>query len=512
MKNELLLGIDFGTGGCKISVLDARGNLYASFPQEYTTHHPHPGWAEQNPADWFPALKACLQRLWAEGGISPNRIVALALDGSTHNAVLLDKKMQVLRPTIMWTDQRSAVEAACLQEHHGDTIFRIGYQQPTPTWTLPQFLWLKKHEPEVYSRIAHVLFVKDYVRYLLTGVAVTDYIEVQGTLFFDMANRKWSPELCSLIDLPLETLPEVVNPVDRVGTITAHAARETGLLEGTPVICGCSDSAIEDYAAGAIEPGQGIVKLATAGNVNVMTAQAVPNARTLTYSHVVPGMWYTVTATNSAAICLRWFRDNFSTLEKQVAKNKGVSAYTLMGEAASQSPIGARGLYFHPYLQGERSPYWDHTLRGSFMGMSMQHTPEDFLRAVMEGVAYSLRDCRRVIDGMGLGINEIRLIGGGAKDALWAQIICDVLGTPVKLPTLSDASAGSALLAGVGVGLFADERDAVKRCVRLSAELQPQPEAVAAYSRYFETYREIHDAMAGIYQGIAKKNEHRDKK
>ena len=427
-----------------------------------------------------------------------DRIVALALDGSTHNAVLLDRQMTPLRPTIMWTDQRSTEESSWLAQNHGEEIFQIAYQRPSPTWTLPQLLWLRKNEPEVFGRISKILFLKDYVRYLLTGVACTDRIEAQGSLLYDMAGRRWSPELCAMAGVPVESLPSLVSPVDVVGKITAQAARETGLREGLPVICGSSDTAVEDYAAGAISEGQCVIKLATAGNFNVMTMRAVPGPRTLTYSHVVPGMWYSATATSSAAICLRWLRDNFCEGEKRDGAASGVNAYELMGRAAAESPVGARGIFFHPYLQGERSPYWDSSLRGSFSGLSLAHSRGDLIRAAMEGVAFSLRDCRRVLEEMKLPMNEIRLIGGGSRDPLWAQIVCDVLGTPVILPTHSDASAGSALLAGVGIGIFSDERDAVNRCVRVAAHLQPQPAAAATYDSLFPTYRRIHDLMTDL--------------
>lgn len=493
---DLLLGIDFGTGGCKVSALDTEGRVVASFGEELTTAHPRPGWAEQEPSDWYRALAGCLAKL-RERGLA-DRIVALALDGSTHNAVLLDHRMAPLRPTIMWTDQRSAEEAAWLEQHHGEEIFRIGYQRPTPTWTLPQLLWLQKNEPDVFGKIAHILFLKDYVRYLLTGVACTDHIEAQGSLLYDMAGRRWSPELCAMAGISPDRLPALVSPADVVGKITARAAGETGLREGLPVVCGSSDTAVEDYAAGAVSEGQCIIKLATAGNFNVMTSRAVPDRRTLTYSHVVPGMWYSATATSAAAVCLRWTRDNFL--------KDGPRAYERMSREAAQSPAGSRGIFFHPYLQGERSPYWDSSLRGSFTGLSLAHTRGDLIRAVMEGVAFSLRDCRRILEEMRLPIREIRLIGGGSKDPLWAQIVADVLGTPMILPAHSDASAGSALLAGVGVGIFSDERDAVHRCVRTTAHLQPDPRSVDVYESLFPFYRRIHDVMADVYRDFNNKH------
>jgi xylulokinase len=399
----------------------------------------------------------------------------------------------------MWTDQRSAAEAACLDREYGSEIFRIGYQRPTATWTLPQLLWLKRHEPEVVGRVALILFVKDYVRYLVTGVACTDYIEAQGTLFFDMGSRRWSQELYALTGFPQSALPAIVRPTEIVGRVTHQAANDTGLLAGTPVVCGTSDSAVEAYAAGAIHPGQCVAKLATAGNFNVMTAEATPHPQTLTYMHVVPGLWYTVTATNAAAVCLRWFRNNFIECKADEGTKRGQSTYTRIGEEAARSPAGARGLLFHPYLQGERSPYWDSALRASFTGIGMFHSRDDFVRAVMEGVAFSLRDCRRTIEAMNLPIHEIRLIGGGAKDPLWAQIVCDVMGTPITLPAHSDASSGAAMLAGVGVGLFSSERHAVDQCARPEAKLSPRAPEAETYSRLFEKYRKIHDVLAEVY-------------
>jgi xylulokinase len=234
-----------------------------------------------------------------------------------------------------------------------------------------------------------------------------------------------------------------------------------------------------------------------------MTDKATPHQQTITYSQVVPDMWYSVTATSSAATCMRWFRDRFCAGEMDQAKQQGGSPYTFMGQAAAKSPVGAGGLFFHPYLQGERSPYWDARLRGSFTGISTGHSRGDYIRAVMEGVAFSLRDCRRVLDGLNLPMNEIRLIGGGARDPLWAQIVCDVMGAPMILPTLGDASSGAAMLAGVGVGVFANEREAAQRCVHPAAQLTPRPDAVETYTKLFQKYRKIHDVLAEVYHDTA---------
>ena len=497
---DTLLGIDVGTGGCKITLIDVCGNVLADGFAEYPTHHPQPGWAEQIPGDWYHAVVCILQGMRAKGLLDQAGIKAISVDGSTHNAVLLGKNMEVLRPVIMWTDQRSRHEAEELEQENGNLIFETAFQKPAPTWTLPQMLWLKRHEPEIFPKIAHVLFVKDYIRFRLTGEICTDYIEAQGSLFYDVKNRRWSEKLCALAGIPLKALPPLVTPSAVVGKITAQASAETGLPEGIPVIAGASDSAVEDYAAGAVEPGQCVIKLATAGNVNVMTAAPFPNARTLTYSHVVPGLWYTVTATNSAAICMRWFRDNFGGA---LAGNRRENVYALMEAEAAQSPLGARGLFFHPYLQGERSPYWDSDLRASFTGVAMRHVRGDFMRAIMEGVAFSLLDCKRMIDEMKLPISQIRLIGGGAKSGLWSRIVCDVFGKELVRPEACDASFGAALLAGVGMGLFDSEKDAVSKCVKIKDVLAPDEHHHEKYAELFKLYLRIHDSLSGIYKSIA---------
>ena len=497
--DSIFLGIDFGTGGCKVTAISEDGVLQGEASTEYVTEFAHPGWSEQNPADWYAAMCASLKKL-RDNGLDFRKIRAVAFDGSTHNAVLLDEHMTPLRKTIMWTDQRSTEECAELKRERGEAIFRTAYQMPAPTWTLPQMMWLRKHEGKVLKKTRHVLFVKDYVRYLVTGHAATDYIEAQGTLFYDMAKQEWADDLVELSGLDRKALPELIKPADAVGKVTAKAAAETGLPEGTVVVCGTSDSAVEDYGAGAVEPGDCIVKLATAGNVNVMTAEPHPFPTTLTYSHVIPGMWYTVSATNAAALCQRWFRDTFCQSEKAEAQRLGVKAFALMDRQAEQSAPGSGGVMFHPYLQGERSPYWDPKLRSSFTGVSISSTKGDFIRALFEGVAYSLRDCFGTIEEMKLPVNRIFLIGGGARGKLWSEIVCNVFDLPLQVPTPGDASFGTALLAATGAGVFPDSKTAVRKCLHIDREIQPDPALAAFYREEFKRYRAVHDALAPVYQ------------
>ena len=485
---KTLLGIDYGTGGCKVTVLGTDGSFVGEASVEYTTYHDHPGWSEQEPQDWWDALCAALRKL-KDKGVDLSSVAAAALDGSTHNAVLMDAAYRPIRRTIMWTDQRAVDECAMLRETMGEKIFQTAYQMPAPTWTLPQLMWLKAHEPEVLARTEHVLFVKDYVRYLLTGHAATDRIEAQGTLFFNMAKMEWDEELVMMAGLRPANLPPFIAPTDVAGHVTASAAAATGLPEGLPVVCGSSDSAVEDYGAGAVEPGDLILKLATAGNVNSMTAAAHPHPKTLTYSHVVPGMWYSVSATNAAALCQRWMRDAW-----------GFADYGTMDKDASTSPIGANGMFFHPYLQGERCPYWDPALRASFTGVSIASTRGDFCRALLEGVAFSLRDCYGTLQEMDLPVTRIFLIGGGARSKLWSEIVCNVFNRPVAVPVPGDASFGACLLAGTGIGVFSDVKDAVAKCLHVDRTLAPDPAAAAQYDRLYAVYRQIHDALAPVYR------------
>ncbi len=289
-------------------------------------------------------------------------------------------------------------------------------------------------------------------------------------------------------------MPKIIAPIDIAGHVTAEAAAATGLPVGLPVVCGSSDSAVEDYGAGAVEPGDLIIKLATAGNVNSMTATAHPHPKTLTYSHIVPGMWYSVSATNAAALCMRWLRDAFFQPEADL------NLFSIIDAEASSSPVGANGIFFHPYLQGERCPYWDANLRASFTGVLISSTRCDFARAVMEGVAFSLRDCYRTLEEMKLPVKRIFLIGGGARSGIWSEIVANVFNCEVAVPTPGDASFGACLLAGTGIGIFSDVKDAVAKCLHIDRTIVPDPSAAAKYDHLFTCYRRIHDALAPVYR------------
>jgi xylulokinase len=503
MRDRYLLGIDFGSGASKATLLSTAGQVVATATKEYPTYYPQIGWAEQEPEDWYTALRDNFREIVAKTGIAPDAVAAVALDAATHTGVLLDEEFRVLRRAIFWTDQRSRTQAAELKRQYGARIFELAYHQPDPIWTLPQLLWIKENEPEVWTKTARLLFVKDYVRYRLTGQYVTDRIEALGSMLLDAQKTEWSLELCAMAGFPAAALPKLVAPTDVVGYISSKAARETGLSESTMVVAGTTDTAMEILGAGAIRPGQATVKLATAGRICAITDRAYPHPQLVNYPHVLPGLWYPGTATKACAASYRWYRDVLGEYETDVAAKTGSNAYELMDRAAMEIAPGAEGLFYHPYLLGELTPYADPCLRGSFTGITAHHTKAHFNRAVLEGVAYSLRDCIGVLSNLEVRMEEFRIIGGGARSDVWRQIVSDVLGIAVLKVETDDSSFGAAMLAGVGAGLFAGFDEAVARCVRTASLTEPNERNHCQYERLFPIYQEIHDGLAPVYYKLA---------
>lgn len=498
-----LFGVDFGTGGCKATVIDPEGNILASAFQEYPSEHAKPGWSEQDPALWLDAFDqtviACREQM--PDGFAG--MEGLAITASTHNAVLLDENGDILRRCIMWNDQRSGDQCRRLKEQYGQRIFTLGMQMPTPTWTLPQLMWVKENEPEIFGKIHRLMFTKDYIRSYVTGDFCTDVVDAQGSLLYDARAQCWSEELCGMIGLPLSVLPEIRGTKEVVGTVCSAVAERTGLPQGLKVIAGCSDTAAEDFSAGAVEQGQIIVKLATAGNVNLVTDSANPHEKSFTYPYSVEGKYYTVTATNSCASAYRWMRDALFPVEMEQCAKDGTDIYMQMDRLAEQAELGCRGLIFHPYLLGERCPYFNPNARGDFFGISMVHNKGHFARALLEGVAFSLYDCLQVLQEFTDNMEDIAIIGGGAKSPLWCQIVSDVFGLEVKLPEHAESSFGGALLAGVGVGVFSSETEAAARCIRMKKTYHPDPIRHEQYMQLFQIYQEVAKVSQPIWEKLA---------
>lgn len=504
-SDSLLVGIDLGAGSLKISIINTDGSLVSEASAPVATFAPHPGWSEQNPQDWWQAACDAMQRVLAASGRPATDIAAISFSAGAHTQVLEDADGRVIRPAILWNDQRSRKETQELRERADTRILEIGANRVNPTWTLPQMLWLRKYDPEAFARVKRLYVAKDWLRAQFTGTWETDTIDALGTLMLDAKTAQWSTELCDMIGWPMATLPPIVKPSAIVGKVTAKAAQATGLAEGTPVVCGTSDTAAETFGAGMVREGMGVVKLATAATVNVLAAKPRPDFSLINYYHIVPDYWYVIAATNSCASAHKWLRDTFFRRDGE----DGSAVFDLMDTKAAVVRPGSEGLFFHPYLNGERSPYWDPLLRADFVGAGFNHGGGHFVRALYEGVAYSLKDCLEVLKSKGLGFSTARLTGGGARSALWRQIVADVLNITVELPAVADASFGAALLAGVGIGIYKDER-AAANVVHIVSRATPDLERAEIYERGFPIYRDIQVALAPInhriYDFVASQN------
>ena len=496
-NGPMLLGIDLGAGSLKALLISPQGATLGEASEPVSTLAPQPGWSEQDPADWWRALCHAVPRAIHASGRSADAIAGIALTAGAHIQVLEDADGKVLRPAIMWNDQRSRHEVARLRNLADERILQIAHNRCSTTWTLPQLDWVRINEPEIARKTHRLYLAKDWLRSRLTGTWETDPIDALGTMMFDATRQRWSDELCDMIGWNSASLPPIVALTSRVGEVTSVAAQVTGLRAGTPVICGTSDTAAETYAAGMTQAGISVVKLATAGTVSVLARDAKPDMSVISYYHVMPQHWYIITATNSCASAHRWLRDR---VVGGIA-TQGVN-YDAMDALAAKVPVGSEGLYFHPQLNGERTPYWDPLLRASFVGLGFEHGPGHMTRALYEGIAYSLRDCLETLRPQVATISAARLTGGGARSATWRQILANVLGLELELPSSADASFGAALIAGLGVGIFSNEADAVKQTLRIESRHEPEPSLVQEYGEGFATYKEIQRSLAPIHHSI----------
>jgi xylulokinase len=506
---DTLLGIDLGTTGVKAALFAAEdGRVVADAFFDYPLYHPHPGWAEQNPAEWWQAtisaIRSCLA-LAAAQGVQPADVRGVGLSGQMHGVVLLDAQQQVLRPCIIWADQRSEAQSRWITERVGASKLIEYVSNPALTgFSAPKLLWIRDNEPEIFAQGRTMLLPKDYIRYLLTGVKAMEISDAAGTCLLDVKHGVWSQEVLQALDINPELLPPVV-PADAVsGTITSEVAALTGLPEGTPVAGGGADNACGAVGNGVVTPGLALVSIGTSGIVlaysdapQVDTSGPVP--RVHTFNHAVPQAWYLMGVTQGAGLSLRWVRDNIGLPERALERWTGADAYEILGREAAGVPAGSEGLIFLPYLQGERTPHLDPYARGGWIGLTASHDRRHLIRAVMEGVAFSLKDCLAIIREQGLRLDQMRATGGGAKSPLWRQIIADVFGTELVVTNATEGPAlGAALLAGVASGVYRSVQAACDQTIRVVERTEPRAELAQTYALAYETYRALYPALKPI--------------
>ncbi|MGE5109986.1 MAG: xylulokinase [Acidobacteriaceae bacterium] len=490
-----LLGIDIGTGGTRAVLVSESGQVLASATHPHVPFQsPRIGWAEQDPHDWWNACKSAIREVIGISQTHPEEIAALALTGQMHGAVLLDDADRVLRPAIIWCDQRSAAECDYLDERIGNRhIIEFTCNPALPNFTLTKLLWVRANEPEIWKQFRSFLLPKDYVRFRLTGVRAIDVADASGTLLLDVAHRRWSGPMREACDLPEKCLPDLYESPDIVSTITAEAARETGLQPGTPVVAGAGDQAAGAVGMGIVQPGSVSATIGTSGVVFAATDRPAldPAGRLHTFCHAVPGRWHVMGVTQAAGLSLRWFRDAFGANAAG-----GQDPYEALSAEAAAVPAGAEGLLWAPYLMGERTPHLDPNARGALVGLTASHGRGHIIRAILEGVAFSLRDTFTIFREMGVPVSSIRLGGGGARSPLWRQIQADVYGLPVEVFAAEEGAAyGAAILAGVGIGVWNNVDSACKSVPNVVQRISPDPAAAGVMQEQYEKFRALYPAL-----------------
>jgi xylulokinase len=488
-----LLGLDVGTTGARCVALDEGGKLVAEATAEYPIYSPHPGWSEQRPEDWWQASCKVIAQVAAGVG---RDIAAIGLTGQMHGAVFLDKGDEVIRPALLWNDQRTAAQAEAITERVGARrLTEIAGNPALTGFQAPKILWLRDEEPRAYERVASVLLPKDYIRLRLTGERATDASDASGTLLLDLKERAWSGEILDALEIPVGWLPRVFEGPDRTGQVRQDVSNELGLQHGLPVAAGGGDNAAAAVGNGVIRNGSASCSIGTSGVLFAHSDALAkdPSGRLHAFCHAVPGRYHLMGVTLSAGGALRWWRDLV-----------GIADYDELTELASQAPPGAEGLLFLPYLTGERTPHLDPGARGAFLGLTSRHGVSHLTRAVMEGVAFSLRDSLEIMVALGTNPGQIRVTGGGARSPLWRQLLADVFGRPI-VRTLADEgpASGAALLAGVTAGVFKDVDEACSGISLRPDVSEPETSRTRLYDAYYAAYRELYPATASTMHTLA---------
>jgi xylulokinase len=495
---KYFLGIDTSTTSSKALLIDERGMVIAIESLPHTLQTPKPLWSEQNPSEWWEAVAGSIKSVLQKTNVAGEEVAAVGLTGQMHGLVLLDEAGKVLRPAILWNDQRTQSQCDEIHQRIGKEKFiHITGNIALTGFTAPKILWVKENEPDVFAKAKHVLLPKDYIRYKLTGGYAMDKADGAGTVLFDLKSRDWSDEVLSALDIPRAWMPKTFEGTEFTGHINSEAAALTGLKIGTPVAAGGGDQAAQAVGVGAVEPGIVGLTVGTSGVIFATTPSALiePEGRLHAFCHAVPGMWHFMGVMLSAAGSLQWYRD---------ALVPDMSFDDLVKEAES-APAGCEGLLFLPYLSGERTPYPDPLARGAFIGLTIRHTRAHITRAVLEGVAFGLKDSFTLIQNAGLGsITQVRASGGGTKGALWRQILASVLEAElVTVNTAEGAAFGAALLAGVGAGAWHDVPTACKETIHITGRTLPDDDQMKVYRKMYPIYQDLYPTLKNNFVDLS---------
>lgn len=491
-QTPILAGIDIGTSGVKAALFLADGRLLAVSTQEYPMHTPQPGWAEQDPQDWVTGALSGLQKVLAEVDVRPERVAAVGITGQMHSLVCLDAADRPLRPAIIWADRRSAAQVTQAQAEIGGRLL-VWCGNPIATgFMLTSWAWLRQHEPQTAAAARTLLLPKDYVRLHLTGELASEPSDASSTLLFDVFRREWSDPLLDWAGLRRDQLPPLLSSAEVAGRLRPQAAAACGLPAGTPVICGASDQAAQAVGQGVIAPGTASVTIGTGGQVfaPLLRPEADPQLRLHLFCHALPDRWHLEAAMLSAGLALRWLRDRFAP----------GSSYAELADAAAQVQAAAEGLFFLPYLSGERSPHMDPQAKATFIGLELRHTRAHLVRAVMEGVVFALRQNLALMETITGRLEPLVVSGGAVRHPLWLRLLTDILDRRLSISVVEEASvSGAALLGGVGAGLFTDVGAALQqRTLPPPEEIQPNPAAVERYRPAYEQFCRLYPALRAV--------------
>jgi len=485
------LGIDIGTGSVRVMLIDENGKALGIASSEYPMHYPAPGHVEQDPEDWYRGAAEAVRRVIAESGIDSVAVAGIGICGTAHAPILLDAHKRILRPAILWSDQRSNREVQELKNEAEKEIRSLTRNDINCTWTLPQLLWVRKHEPDTFAKINHLLISKDYMIYRLTQHMITDITSAASSLMLNASERIWDERLIGIAKLRKNIFPEILDPLQVVGNLSDETSQVFGLSTNTRVAAGCLDSAAELVGLGTIDESVGTIRLGSAGAVTTLKKHGKYLRNCLTYPHPVSPYWYHQAGTSSCTASLAWGRNLFSRSGHSLS-------YSRIDALSSQAPPGCDGLLFHPFLLGERTPFWNSKLRGGFNGITPLHGKKHFFRAIEEGVAFSLRDCLADVEWK--GVTEARICGGGAKSQFWVKIIADVLGFPVVRMEHYDASAYGAALIAVAAVTGEELREIIKTRVRKKNRINLDKKRHNFYMTVYERYRNLSEHMVDFYQ------------